>query len=185
MANKQNQTNQADDLDQVDEQDQVEQEDQIEIDKVSQLENELTTARQDHLRAVADYKNLERRIDEHQRRTARLACIELVHRILEPMDHLRMTIGHQKDQTTKDALEMILKQFEEALTHEGIQELKSEGQAFSTETMEVSETKSVEDKNQDEKVLQVIRKGYSLTIDEKPFVIRPAMVVVGKYEEKK
>lgn len=119
-------------------------------------------------RALADYQNLERRIDEERRLLSHLSSALVIEKLLPVLDNLENAQKHLKD----EGLEMVIKQFKDVLTSEGVEEIVSEGSPFDPNLHEAT------DIAQDEKdgiILKVIRKGYK--INDK--VIRPAQVVVG------
>ncbi len=123
------------------------------------------------LRAVADYKNLERRVEEHQSHLVSLANASLVSKLLPTLDLMETALKHLND----PGLTMIVKQLEDTLKSEQVSEIEALHQHFDIETMECSETKP----GKKDQVLEVVKKGYRY----KDFVIRPAQVIVGKGQE--
>jgi molecular chaperone GrpE len=129
---------------------------------VVRLENQLK-------RALADYHNLERRVDEERRLLAQLSSAILIEKFLPVLDNLENAQKHLNDQ----GLEIVIKQFKNVLTEEGVEEIAAEGAQFDPHFHEATE---VVESQKDGLVVKVIRKGYK--IDSK--VIRPAQVAVGK-----
>ena len=130
--------------------------------KNKQLEEQLK-------RALADYQNLERRVEEERRLVGQLSSAILVERFLPVLDNLETAQSHLKDQ----GLEMVLKQFRDVLTQEGVSEIPSVGSHFDPHFHEATEVIQGE---KDNLVVKVIKKGYK--INDK--VIRPAQVVVSR-----
>lgn len=122
-------------------------------------------------RTMADYQNLERRIEEERKLLSKLSAMLLVEKLLPVLDNLENAQTHLKD----EGLEMVIKQFKEILTQEGVEEIEAIGQQFDPSKHEAIETQAGENDNT---VARVVAKGYK--IEDK--VIRPAKVVVTKKE---
>lgn len=120
-------------------------------------------------RTMADYQNLERRIEEERRLLSKLSAMLLVEKLLPVLDNLENAQSHLKD----EGLAMVIKQFKDILTQEGVEEIEALGQSFDPNQHEAVETQEGENDNT---VARVIAKGYK--IEDK--VIRPAKVVVVK-----
>lgn len=146
------------------------------------LEQKLQEAEMGHLRALADYKNLERRMREDQARFAKLASAGLLEALLEPFDHLELTAKHATDPATKKALEMLVKQIRDILTREGFESIQPDGQLFDSTLMEVAETQH-DPKQESDVVLSTVRLGYLIRINDHPYVLRPARVVVNQEKQ--
>jgi molecular chaperone GrpE len=119
-------------------------------------------------RALADYKNLEKRIAEERNEIRTYANSVLILRFLPVLDNLEMVLQHVKDA----GLEFTLKEFRQILEDEGLKEINPADSGFDALTMEAVET--VE--GDDGKVIEVLRKGYLLN----DRLIRPARVKVGQ-----
>lgn len=130
--------------------------------KINELENNWK-------RAIADYKNLERRFNEDRDSLVKFSNFVLIERIIPVLDNLETLCGHLKDQ----ALIMITKELSSVLKDEGVEEIEAQGKYFDPHSMEASEV--VEDE-EDNKVVKVVLKGYRLH----DRVLRPARVIVGK-----
>ncbi len=119
-------------------------------------------------RAVADYKNLERRFSEEKDLIVKFSNAVLLERLIPVLDNLEATSLHLKDQ----ALAMSLKEFYTVLKDGGIEEIKAEGEEFDPLCMEASELVEGEEN----RVVKVVLKGYKF-FDR---ILRPSRVVVGK-----
>ena len=121
-------------------------------------------------RAVADYHNLERRVNEQQMEFVRFANAGLISQLLSIIDDLERANGHMKD----EGLKLVISRFREVLKNEGVEEIEAEGKDFDPILMEgtdqVAGKKNV--------VVKVVNKGYKLN----GRVLRPAKVAVGKGE---
>lgn len=124
-------------------------------------------------RAVADYRNLERRVRAERGEFVRFANAALLLRILPVVDDLERAADAEADKGIKN----ILDKFKRVLELEGVVEIKALGEEFGSELMEAVEAESGggEAKNSSGRVTEVLEKGYKL--GEK--VIRPAKVRVG------
>jgi molecular chaperone GrpE len=130
-------------------------------------------------RTMADYQNLERRIEEERKLLSKLSAMLLVEKLLPVLDNLENAQSHLKD----EGLEMVVKQFKEILTQEGVEEIEAIGQQFDPNEHEAVE---VAEGPNEGRIARVVAKGYK--IEDK--VIRPAKVVVtqkttGQQDQKK
>lgn len=130
------------------------------IEKLLELENKLA-------RSLADYSNLEKRIENQRQMFVTLATTAILSRMVEVLDDLYLAQNHLKDQ----GLQMAIDKFTNVLKSEGLEEIKTEGE-FNPETMDCVQAVPGED----DQVVEVKKKGYKLNGQ----VIRPAQVTVGK-----
>ena len=77
-------------------------------------------------RALADYQNLEKRVEEERKLLSKLSASLLIEKLLPVLDNLEKAQIHLKDQ----GLEIVIKQFEDILTQEGVEEIAAEGAQF-------------------------------------------------------
>ncbi len=129
-----------------------------------ELENQLR-------RTLADYQNLERRIEEERKLLGKLTAALLIEKLLPVLDNIESAQKHLND----PGLDLVVKQFREVLDSEGVEEIHSEGQEFDPNLHEAIETQAGEEDN---KIMKVLAKGYK--IEDK--VIRPARVIVSRKE---
>jgi molecular chaperone GrpE len=123
-------------------------------------------------RALADYDNLRKRVEREKELFEKQANIKLAIKLLPVLDVLKSAQGHLKDR----GIEMTIKEFEEALTSEGIEEINVKiGDEFNPETMEVTEV--VEDGDGKGKIVDVVSSGWRF---KEGFVVRYARVKVSK-----
>ncbi len=138
--------------------------DQLE-EKVKDLENKWK-------RALADYRNLEKRVEKERVSLVKFLSVGLIDKLLGVLDDLERAEEHLRDR----GLTLAVNQFKQVLRTEGVEEIKAQGEEFNPETMDCSEI-TEGPKN---KVVSVIEKGYR--IEKK--VIRPAKVKVGGGKKK-
>jgi len=120
-------------------------------------------------RALADYQNLERRVEGERKLLTTLSSAILIEKFLPVLDNLESAQKHLND----EGLEIVIKQFKDVLTSEGVEEIQADGQGFDPKVHEAIETSEGQE---DGRIVKVIRKGYKL--NDK--VLRPAQVAVEK-----
>jgi len=146
--------------------------------KVEQVFNELEELKKqvqefenNYKRAIADYQNLQKRVQEEKSEWIRSGNKELILRILPVLDTLMLAQQHIEDQ----GLKVSVQQFLDILKSEAVTKIETVGHEFDPNLMECVTTQEGE-KN---KVLEEIRAGYMI-YDR---VLRPAQVTVGKGKE--
>ncbi len=140
--------------------------------KIEELENQLK-------RAVADYQNLEKRVQEGRSELTNFMGAELIKRLLPVLDHLgtvvekgRQVLSEQSESKEwVKGVELAVKEFEQVLQSEGLEEISCEGE-FNPALHEAVDTRD----GQNNMILEIVKKGYNLNGK----VIRPAQVVVGR-----
>ncbi|HSX39824.1 MAG TPA: nucleotide exchange factor GrpE [Candidatus Saccharimonadales bacterium] len=132
--------------------------------RISELENNWK-------RALADYKNLEKRVSEEKEALRDFANLVLLSRLLPILDNLEMAQVHLND----EGLKYTIKEFKQVLEDEGLREIDPTNKEFDAATMEAVEMVDGEEN----KVIEPLRKGYLL----RDKLIRPARVKVGKKKE--
>lgn len=134
---------------------------QIDDDKITKLEDQLK-------RAVADYQNLERRIEEQKSNWIMSANKDLILKLLPGLDNLLLADKHTQDAGVKIAI----KHFMDILESDGVKKIETENEDFDPNLMEAVSTKEGEEG----KVVEEIKVGYTLNGE----VLRAAQVIVGK-----
>ena len=120
-------------------------------------------------RALADYSNLQKRVEEDKKILVKFANAKLLVKLLEILDILEAVQKTVKD----EGLYLSIKKFKEVLIAEGVQETNSQGKDFDPNFHEAVEIVSG---NTNDKVVEVLTKGY--TFGDK--ILRPARVKVSK-----
>ncbi len=106
-------------------------------------------------RALADYDNLRKRTEREKKEFEKLANLRLLVKLLPVLDILRKAQCHLKD----PGVEMTIKQFEETLATEGLEEMKVKpGDTFDPEIHEAVE-KVVNNKDRG-KIIEVVSPGW-------------------------
>ena len=124
-------------------------------------------------RALADYANLEKRIDKEKEVFVKFSNAQLLQSLLPVLDDLEKAGQHLKDQ----GLNLAISKFKEVLQKENLEEIKAQGEEFNPELMEAIEIV----KGPKNRVVEVVIKGYLLNNR----VLRVAKVKVGGGEKTK
>jgi len=148
--------------------------DQVEA-QLEQLQAAVEQAEESERRARAGYQNVVRRFQEDKTKLVKMAAKDMVLAILLPLDHLHLAKEHLKDH----GLNMVYQQFQQALLSQGVQEIEVLGHPFDEHKMEVVDKRPVNDPIQENIVVGVTQRGYTLHGE----VIRHARVVIGVAQE--
>ena len=155
--------------------------------KQKQLENRITELENQLKRAVADYHNLEKRINEGRSELTNFVGAELVRRLLPVVDHLEQVVDRGRSTLSEQSeskgwfqgVELAVKEFKAVLQSEGLDEISADpstslgtGSVFDPALHEAVDTRVGDDNI----ILEVVRKGYNLNGK----VLRPTQVVVGR-----
>lgn len=139
------------------------------------LEEELVNLENQLKRAVADYRNLERRVEEDSQSFTHRAKSQLLLKFLPVLDNLEQAVEGAQNNGEKsgwlEGIVMSIKQFRQVLSEEGL-EIIEVGDEFDPNLEEAVDI----EEGEEGKILRVLQNGY--TLDGK--VIRPTKVVVGK-----
>lgn len=145
------------------EQTEVEEKKDTSDDKIQELENQFK-------RAVADYRNLEKRVQDERVQMVQFANKDLLLKLFPAFDMLFLAEKY----VTDEGLKLSVKKLTEVLKEVGVERIETEGKEYNPHLMEVVVTEAGEEN----KVLQELRPGFTLFGK----VLRPAHVKVGKKE---
>ena len=164
-----------------------ENEDQIQADsplgaegRINQLELEVKESHEKYIRLLAEMENSKKRLTKEKQEMTRFAIENVIADFLLPMDNFENALkftSQMSDETRNWAIgfEMILNQFKEVLSDNGIESFNSMGESFDPhlhEAVEVEETQATPDGT----ITQEFVKGYKSS----QRTIRPAKVKVAK-----
>lgn len=139
--------------------------------KVNELEEKLNEMEKNWIRALADYKNLEKRVTQDKIALIEYANKTLVENLLDVLDNFEMMAAHTDD----EGITMSVKEFRNVLESSGLNEIEVEiGDEFDPENMDAIECV----RGKENKVVEIIRKGYNFKQNQ----IRPVSVKVGSGE---
>ncbi|HVZ67015.1 MAG TPA: nucleotide exchange factor GrpE [Patescibacteria group bacterium] len=137
-------------------------------DEVKELKERIEELDNQFKRAVADYRNLEKRFEEEKRETIRYANRDLLLNLIPAFDTLFLADKF----TTDESVKLTVKHIQDILQRVGVERVKTDGADFDPIVMEAVAT----EKGTDGKVLEELRPGFTLNGK----LIRPAQVKVGK-----
>lgn len=145
----------------------------VEMEKLTQeinlLRQQTEEFKNKYLRALADYQNLEKRVNEERFELMKMANKNLLIKILPFLDNLEKAEIFVKDQGLKISKD----HFHQILKEAGLEEINLLNKVFdpvSAEAVEIIPGK------EDNKILEIVRKGYKF--EDK--IIRVAQVKVSK-----
>lgn len=143
---------------------------------------------QKRLRAVSKaYQDMEKDMASFRSRTeaamqarSERRTVDLAEKLFDPVQNLKrsLAVGGDPAQVVQ-GLAMIVKQFEDALSSFGLEEVPGEGAPFDPTVHEALAVMPVLDEAQDGKVVMVHNTGYRIGSR----VLQPAQVIIGKYEK--
>ncbi len=139
---------------------------------IKDLKNQISDLSTQKLRALADYQNLQKRVEKDKVDFVKYANQKLLLQIIE----LKDIVDRAEIFITDPGLKIVKDQLVSLLKDNNVEEIDALGQEFDPETMECV------DKNQTDNnlVAAVNQKGYRL-FDK---ILRPAQVTVGQVEKK-
>ena len=123
-------------------------------------------------RERADFINYKKEEMERMAKLMQYGKEDMLEKFLPIIDNIYLAVKHVKD----DGLVQIQKQIEEFLKKEGIEEIKTEGEKFNPETMEVMEEVEPADAQSSGLVKEELQKGYMMSGK----ILRPAKVKITK-----
>ena len=133
-----------------------------------QLQERIQELENNWKRALADYRNLEKRVREEKEEVIKFTNAMLLARFLGILDGMEMMQEHVKD----TGLRLLVNEFKKILEQEEVLEINPLGEKFDPNKMEAVEMVAGEENA----VLVVLQKGYLF----KDKILRPAKVKVGK-----
>ena len=144
-------------------------------DEIILLKQELNEKEDRLKRLMAEFDNYKKRSNKERESLYHSLIADIMKSLLPVVDNLeKASSATTTDENYKQGVELVLKQFKDVLTANGVTEIPTVGQTFDPELHEA--VSSVVDENLGEKeIKEEFRKGYK--IGDK--VIRHSMVVVA------
>ena len=136
--------------------------------QTEQLEEKIKNLEEQVARAVADYRNLEKRLEDEKREFVKFANRDLLLRLIPAFDTLFLAEKYVSD----EGIKLTIKHLQEALRDVGVERVATDGEMFDPEFMEAAAT----DEGEENKVLEELRPGFTLNGK----LVRAAQVKVGK-----
>ncbi len=120
---------------------------------IEQLKQEVGHWKNMYLRALADYQNLEKRINQEKKELEKSVNKNLLLKFISVLDEIERALIFLKD----EGLKLIHKKFLQILSEEGVEEIDLIRKKFDPNLAEAIET--IEGK-EDNIIVEVVRKGY-------------------------
>lgn len=146
---------------------------------IAKLEQELEELKARYLRVQADFDNYRKRTRMEKEVAAKYRSQTLAELLIPVLDNFERALvvktSNEESEAILKGIEMVYRQFKEALVQEGIEEVEALGEPFDPHKHQaVAQEKSEE--HESGIVIEVLQKGYRL----KDRIIRPAMVKVSE-----
>lgn len=136
---------------------------------IDDIKRDINEWKNKYLRALADYQNLEKRVNEGRANDIKFAARSLIVKLLPAIDD----IERAGDLIKNEGLNLAIKKLSDILKSEQVEKIEVLGKKFDPQTMECIEVVGEE---KGDEVVEEISPGYKMW-DQ---VIRPAKVKVGK-----
>ncbi|MBU0477409.1 nucleotide exchange factor GrpE [bacterium] len=154
-----------------------------ELKKMEEKSKLCDESRDQLLRVHAEFDNFKKRTAREYESLIKFANEKLINEILPVVDNFKRAIDSADKATNikdlKNGIKLVLKQFEDILRQNGLEEIQSHGAQFNPDKHEaVIQVET--DKHPEDTVVEEIRTGYKLHGK----VIRPSLVKVSKKQNK-
>lgn len=148
----------------------------------SSLKDQIKKEREAKLRALADYQNLQRRLENERMSIRSMANSEILGKLLEVMDDFDRALTNMKvSEEDQVGIRMVRGKLDKIVDDSGLEEIECEvGDDFDPNNFEAVGVVAV-DKKDDNKVQEIVQTGYKMTQSDS--VVRPVKVIVGKTGE--
>lgn len=146
------------------------------------------TEKQEYLigwqRAKADSINARKREESERAEFTKFANERLIESLIPVLESFDMAMGNKDawekaDKNWRVGVEYIASQLKKALSESGLEEINPVGQTFDHNRDEAAEHVPVTSASEDQKIVAVVQKGYSLN----GRVMRPPKVKVGEFKK--
>lgn len=148
-------------------------------DEIAKLERELEELNARYLRVQADFDNYRKRTKAEKEADAKYRSQALAELLLPVLDNFERALvvktTNEESEAILKGVEMVYRQFKEALKQEGIEEVEALGVPFDPHKHQAVAQEKTEE-HESGIVIEVLQKGYRL----KDRIIRPAMVKVSE-----
>ncbi len=151
--------------------------------RLSQLQRDLTTERDKHLRLVAEFDNFRKRMMKHAGEAESRGQADLVKSILDPLDDIarfaHVDPAATESTTLVEGVDMVEKKMTKALRAAGLEFVNPIGERFDPSLHEAVATEVTKDPQEDGTVARVYQVGHTF----KGQLLRPARVVVRQHHD--
>ena len=146
-----------------------------ENDELGAMKQELEETTDRLKRIMAEFENYKKRSNKEREMLYNSLLADIISSFLPVIDNLEKALSIEtEDESYKQGIELVLKQFNDVLAKFGVEEIKTVGETFDPEVHEA--VSSIQDETKGEKeIVQEYRKGYKIGTK----VVRHSMVVVA------
>ena len=153
---------------------------------IEEISKEMEDCINQKMRAIADYQNLKRRVDEERKERQRRITVDVVGSVLPVLDDIERAISSNSDMQNEqkttikqekwiEGILLIKEKFLNILEEEGVVEIDTKIDFDQSLHEAIGHVDGKENK-----ILEVIQKGFCM--DE--LIVRPAKVIVGQKKKK-
>lgn len=151
--------------------------------QISELQRELTSERDKHLRLAAEFDNFRRRNLKEKMEAEARGQAELSRMLLDPLDDIARFAHVDPEQTDSrtlvEGVEMVEKKLDKTLRSVGLESVNPVDQKFDPALHEAVATETADSPDLDGTVSRVYQHGYTF----KGQLLRPARVVVRQHHD--
>lgn len=142
--------------------------------KLAAAQEELDTQKDQYQRMLAEYANYKRRTEQEREQIGAFTKAELLTGLLTSLDNMEKAIAAPAGDEYKTGVDLVLRQFMDALAKMGLEEIPAENQPFDPNVHNAVMREDADGVEPDT-VTAVFQKGYKLG----DRVLRPSMVKVA------
>ncbi len=146
--------------------------------ETKKLKSELADYKDKYLRLNAEFQNYRRRTEKEKNDIYKFGSEKIIKDILPILDNFERALStsqENSEDSIKDGIEMIYKQFIDVLKKHGVEEIESIGKEFDP-MLHHAVMQDESEESEPNTIIEVFQKGYMLHSK----VIRPSMVKVSK-----
>jgi molecular chaperone GrpE len=149
-------------------------------DKIKFLKKQLEEEKEKHLRALADYRNLEKRATDEKKNLSIITESILLSKLIDLLDDFDRTIENLKiEEKDQVGIRLVRDKMQKIIDASGLEEIKCLiGDKLNPEIHEAVGIVVVAKDEENNTVKQIVQKGYKLS--KMPVIVKHVKVIVGK-----
>lgn len=148
--------------------------------EIKELQSRLRTVSAAYKKEKEDQEDFKARVQRQMEYRESRRRGDVVKVLFEPLENLRRSESalSKKDPESAKGIEMVVKAFMTGFTELGLEEIAPDGQKFNPNEHQALMAQPTQDSALDDVVLQTYAMGYKI----EGLVLKPAQVIVGKYD---
>jgi len=149
--------------------------------EIKNLAQELAKEKAERLSLLAEFVNYKKRIESEKGEFVVYANGAILKQVIEIVDDFERALKDisKSEKGLNEGVNMIVKKLTNLISNSGLSLIEvKEGDEFEPQTMEAITTVKVDDEKKQNKVIEVLQKGY--TLRQSGSVFKHAVVVIGK-----